>query len=138
MSSECNKISYLSQLIDEAIFPIQEEKRDEQELICQGEPFARNVSLVIFLYVFIVLLLFVIIKKTRAFKCTKHPVDLAATQAVSLQIMTVQDILGRPESCLGEFQLKYSECHRDRIEHTFLASIISFILSFRYVSQLPQ
>ena len=111
----------------------QKGKRDEQELICQGGPFARNVSLVIFLYVFIVLLLFVIIKKTRAFKCTKHPVDQAATQAVSVQILEVKDILGRPESCLGEFQLKYSECHRDRKEHTFLASVISFILSFRCI-----
>ena len=111
----------------------QKGERDEQELICQGGPFARNVSLVIFLYVFIVLLLFVITKKTGAFKCTKHPVDKAATNAVSLKIMTVQDILSRPESCLGEFQLKYSECHRDRKEHAFLASVISFILSYRQV-----
>ena len=79
--------------------------RDEQELICQGEPFARNVSLIIFLYTVIVLLLFATIKRLKLFKCLKHPEDLDEIRAVSAEIVKVKDILSSPESCLGAFQV---------------------------------
>ena len=67
-------------------------KRDEKELICQGSPFARNISLTIFLYMFLVLLLFALVKKKEYFKCRKHPNnphDMATVGAEILKLRTL-------------------------------------------------
>ena len=67
-------------------------KRDEKELICQGSPFARNISLTIFLYMFLVLLLFALVKKKEYFKCRKHPNnphDMATVGAEVLKLRTL-------------------------------------------------
>ena len=75
-------------------------------MICQGESFTRNVSLVIFPYTLVVILLFIIIKKLQIFKCFKHPGDVNKIRSASKEIVEVKNILSRPESCLGEFQVR--------------------------------
>ena len=68
-------------------------KRDEQELICQGSPFARNISLTIFLYMFLVLLLFALVKKKEYFKCTKHSHKQQDIAAIATEVSYLRSLM---------------------------------------------
>jgi len=103
--------------------------RDEQEVICQGSPFARNISLLIFAYMFIVLLLFAIIKNQGYFKCKNHPDDPEEIKATGNEIVHVKSLMSDPNNT--QFKLMYSECHEDRTAHSIMAAMINYILSFR-------
>jgi len=109
-------------------------KRDEQEQICQGSPFARNISLSIFAYMFLVLLLFAIIKNRGYFKCKDHPDDPDAIKATGNEIVILKSLMSNSNS--NEFKLMYSECHEDKNSHSIMAAMINFIFSFRLNSEL--
>jgi len=109
--------------------------RDEQGIICQGQPFARNVSLVIFVYMFLVLLLFGIVKKKEFFKCKKHPYNEREVKSISKEINNLKSMMTRNDGG-DEFMVKYSSCHDDKAQHSFLAALITYILSFRMESYL--
>lgn len=104
-------------------------KRDEKELICKGSPFARNCSLSIFAYMFIVLLLFAIVKNRGYFKCKNHPDDPEEIKATGNEIVLVKSLMS--DSNNNEFKLMYSECHEDKTAHSIMAAMINYILSFR-------
>ena len=68
-------------------------KRDEQEIICQGSPFARNISSTIFLYMAAILLLFAIVKKRGYFKCDKHVYDKQDIATYSSQLSHLRSLM---------------------------------------------
>ena len=62
-------------------------------MICQGSPFARNISLTIFLYMFLVLLLFALVKKKEYFKCTKHSHKQQDIAAIATEVSYLRSLM---------------------------------------------
>ena len=81
-------------------------KRDEQELICQGSPFARNISSTIFIYMAAVLFLFAIVKKRGYFKCDKHIYDKQDILTYSSQLSHLRSLMVDKSGI--EFKVKLS------------------------------
>ena len=91
-------------------------------------------SLTIFLYMFLVLLLFALVKKKGYFKCSKHPNKTQDVTAIANEVIHLKSMMADKSGV--EFKLTYSRCHEDKDSHSLLASMINFILVHRKNKEL--
>lgn len=98
---------------------------DEQEFKCQGNHIAKRMSLIIFVYVFIVLIIFVILKKCGGLNSIQKT---SGGKYIPARIKYVKDLMCQPID--REFKQEYKICHNIKEQHQTLAAIIGYILSF--------